>query len=203
MNVRAHPMNYARRQQYRRLVHAAVAVVVSLAATLLALALGSAGATSLAAVFAITAIGFGFYARRWLGLARRSRVGARSEDEVRHELAALAEEGWRLRHSLRWRGRGDIDSLAIAPSGIAFAIETKTRTYDGRHLALVREQAGWLARGRRGWCHRNALPVLCVVRARSVRRWQAGVLVVSIDRLTPALQSEADRKDLGGSVLVG
>jgi len=30
-----------------------------------------------------------------------------------------------MRHSLPYRGRGDIDSVAIAPTGIAFAIETK------------------------------------------------------------------------------
>jgi hypothetical protein len=70
-----------------------------------------------------------------MSLAQRSGVGARSEDEVRHALAPLQREGWRLRHSLPWRGRGDIDSLAIAPTGVAFAIETKTRAYDDRHRA--------------------------------------------------------------------
>ena len=60
-------------------------------------------------------------ARRWLRLAGRSRVGARSEDEVQRALAQLETEGWRLRHSLPWRGRGDIDSVAIAPTGVAFA----------------------------------------------------------------------------------
>jgi hypothetical protein len=71
------------------------------------------------------AVGFGRYARHWLSLAKRSRVGARSEDEVRRALAPLRAEGWRLRHSLPWRGRGDIDSLAIAPTGVAFVVETK------------------------------------------------------------------------------
>jgi hypothetical protein len=37
---------------------------------------------------------------RWLRLADRSRVGARSEDELRRVLAPLPAEGWRLRHSL-------------------------------------------------------------------------------------------------------
>jgi hypothetical protein len=41
--------------------------------------------------------------------------------------------------------------VAIAPTGIAVAIETKTRTYDARHLDRVREQAGWLSRSRRRW----------------------------------------------------
>jgi hypothetical protein len=64
-------------------------------------------------------------------------------------LAPLQTEGRRLRHSLPWRGRGDIDSVAIAPTGAGFAIEIKTRTYGDRHLARVREQAAWLSRPRR------------------------------------------------------
>jgi alkanesulfonate monooxygenase SsuD/methylene tetrahydromethanopterin reductase-like flavin-dependent oxidoreductase (luciferase family) len=97
----------------------------------------------------LTAVGLGLYARHWLSLAGRSRVGARSEDEVQRALAPLQAEGWRLRHSLPWQGQGDIDSVAIAPTGIAAAVDTKTRTYDGRHLAWVREQAAWLSRRRR------------------------------------------------------
>jgi hypothetical protein len=192
-------VNYARRQQYRRLSHATGAAVGSLAAALVAVVLASAGAISLAAVLALTAVGFGLYARRWLRLAGRSGVGAHSEDEVRHELAALANEGWRLRHSLRWRGRGDIDSVAIAPGGIAFAIETKTRMYDDRHLAVVREQAAWLWRRRRRWCPRGALPVLCVVRDRGAQRRERGVLVVSIDLLLPALRWAARQLAAGAA----
>lgn len=106
---------------------------------LLALGVASAGAMSLAVVLLVLAVGRGFSARRWVGLAERSRVGARSEDEVRHQLASLERLRWRVRHSLPWRGPGDIDSVAIAPSGVVFAIETKTRTYKrppvGRHTA--------------------------------------------------------------------
>ena len=131
------------------------------------------------------------YARHWFSLAGRSRVGARSEDAVQRALAPLQAEGWRLRHSLRWAGRGDIDSVAIAPSGIAIAIETKTRTYDRRHLARVREQAAWLARRRRRWARSGALAVLCLVRARGVERVEDDVLVVSIDRLTYVLRLTA------------
>lgn len=181
--------SYPRRQQYRRVSHSLGGAAASVAAALLALALGAAGATSIAAVLLVIAVGFGLYARHWLGLAERSRVGARSEDEVRRQLGVLEREGWRLRHSLPWRGRGDIDSVAIAPTGIAFAVETKTRAYDERHLARVREQAAWL--WRRRWCGQGAVPILCIVRARGVQRWEAGVLVVSIDRLTRRLQGAA------------
>jgi hypothetical protein len=38
-------------------------------------------------------------------------------------------------------GEATFDSVAIAPTGIAFAIETKTRTFDARYLAGVREMA--------------------------------------------------------------
>jgi hypothetical protein len=138
-----------------------------------------------------TAVGLGLYARHWLALAGRSRVGARSEDEVQRALGPLQAEGWRLRHSLAWRGRGDVDSVAIAPSGVAVAIETKTRTYDGFHLARVREQAVWLSRRRRRWCRHGTLAVLCLVRVRGVQRVEGDVLVVSIDRLMPVVRSAA------------
>lgn len=140
----------------------------------------------------LAALGLGLYARHWLALAGRSRVGARAEDEVRRALAALEAQGWTVRHSLPWRGRGDVDSIAIAPAGIAFAIETKTRTYELSHLVHVREQATWLARRRRRSCPCGALAVLCVVRARGVQRYEQDVLVVSIDRLIVALRAAAD-----------
>ena len=71
-------------------------------------------------------------------------------------------------------------------------IETKTRMYDERHLGRVLEQASWLGRRRRRWCSRRALPVLCVVRAAGVERYERGVLVVSIDRLVPVLREVAN-----------
>jgi Nuclease-related domain len=184
-------LNYARRQQYRRLSRAARAAVGSVVAMLLALVVCVAGAAPLAGVLLLTAFGLGLYARHWLALAGRSRVGARSEDDVQRALAPLRAEGWRLRHSLSWRGGGDIDSVAISPTGFAVAIETKTRTYDGRHLARVREQAAWLSRRRRRWARNGALAVMCLVRARGVERVEHDVLVVSIDRLTSVLRVAA------------
>ena len=110
---------------------------------------------------------------------------------MQRALAPLRAEGWRLRHSLPWQGRGDIDSVAISPTGIAVAIETKTRTYDQRHLARVREQAAWLSRRRRMWTRNGALAVMCLARARGVERAEDDVLVVSIDRLTHILRVAA------------
>jgi len=78
-------------------------------------------------------------------LAARSHIGARSEDEVRQALAALEAEGWRVRHSLAYGGRGDIDSVVIAPTGIAFAIEIKTRSFERGRVAAVRAMAVWLS----------------------------------------------------------
>jgi Holliday junction resolvase-like predicted endonuclease len=126
--------------------------------------------------------------RRWVSLAGRSRVGARSEDQVQRALAVLEAEGWRLRHSLRWLGAGDIDSVALAPTGIAVVVETKTRTCEERHLDRVRAQAAWLVRRRRRWCRNRTLAVLCLVRARGIQRVDRDVLVVSIDQLIPALR---------------
>jgi hypothetical protein len=184
-------LNYARRQQYRRLSRAGRAVAGSIAAALLALVFADAGAAPLAGLLLLTAFGLGLYARHWLALAGRSRVGARSEDDVQRALALLQVEGWRLRHSLPWQGRGDIDSVAISPTGIAVAIETKTRSYDVVHLARVREQVAWLSRRRRRWARNGALGVVCLVRARGIERVEHDVLVVSIDRLTHVLRVAA------------
>jgi len=188
---RGRQLNYARRQQYRRLSHASNAALGSAVTALLGLVVGGAGAGPLAGLLLLTAVGLGLYARHWLSLALRSRVGARSEDEVRHGLAPLQAEGWRLRHSLPWQGRGDIDSVAIAPTGVAVAIETKTRSYDVRHLARVHEQAVWLSRRRRRWCRHGVLALSCLVRVRGVQRVEDDVLVVSIDRLMPVVRSAA------------
>ena len=184
-------MNFARRQQHRRLSKAGTAALGSVVATVLGLVVASAGAAALAGLLLLTAVGLGLYARHWLSLARRSRVGARSEDEVQRALVALEAEGWRLRHALPWQGRGDIDSVAIAPSGVGVVIETKTRTYDRGHLDRVRTQAVWLTRCRRRWCRAGAVGVLCLVRACGVRRVEDDVLVVSLDQLPQALRRVA------------
>ena len=180
-------LNYPRRQQYRRLSRAGRAALASVAAAFLGLLLVRACFGLPGGLLLGAAVVLGLRARHWLALAGRSRVGARSEDEVRRTLAPLQEHGWRLCRGLRWQGDGDIDSVAIAPTGLGFAIETKTRTYDGRHLGRVGEQASWLGRRRRRWCPRSVLPVLWVVRAGRVDRYEDGVLVVSIDRLVPVL----------------
>ena len=99
-------VNYARRQQYRRLSHAGKAGLGSVIAALFGLVIASAGAAALAGLLLLTAVGLGLYARHWLSLAGRSRVGARSEDEVQRALAPLQAEGWRLRHSLTVAGSG-------------------------------------------------------------------------------------------------
>ena len=117
-------VNYARRQQYRRLSRAGAGAAAGGVAVVVAIVLVSAGAASLGCFAVLVALGLGLYSRHWLSLAHRSGVGARSEDEVQRALAPLQAEGWRLRHSLAWQGRGDIDSVAIAPTGIAVAIET-------------------------------------------------------------------------------
>ena len=134
-------MSYPRRQQFRRLSRAGTAAIGTATAALLAVGLANAGAAVLAGLLLIASVVLGFSTRRWLVLAEASRVGARSEDEVRRVLAPLRSEDWRMRHSLSWRGRGDIDSVAIAPGGVGFAIEVKTSAYEYRQLVVVRKQA--------------------------------------------------------------
>jgi hypothetical protein len=193
-------MNYARRQQLRRLSRAGRFVLASTAAAVPGLFVLISGAALPGALLLAIAVKLGLRASHWLSLAGRSGVGARSEDQVRRPLAPLQEQGWRLRHATRWSGRGDIDSVAIAPTGVGFAIETKTRTYDERQLGRVVEQARWPGRRRRRWCRLGALPVLCVVRAAGEERFERDVLVVSIDRLVLMLWEEANGTDRGESM---
>jgi hypothetical protein len=184
-------VNYARRQQYRRLSRAGEAAVGAAIVALLGVEAATVGAGFLAVGLLVTATALGLSARHWFSLARRSRVGARSEDAVQWALAPLQAEGWRLRHSLRWQGGGDIDTVAISPTGMAAAVETKTWSYDLRHLARVREQVTWLSRRRRRWACNGALGVVCIVGARGVERVERDVLVVSIDRLAHVLRVAA------------
>ena len=180
-------MNYPRRQQYRRVRRAAAAGATGV----LTAGLAILGAVPVAAVLLLFAVALGGYARHWARFAGRSRVGARSEDQVQRALAPLQAEGWRLRHSLPWQGRGDIDSVAISPTGIAFAIETKTSRFEAQHVARVMEMAAWLRRRRRRWSRKGARPVLCVVHASRLERVEAGVLIVSLDRQVAALRTAA------------
>jgi hypothetical protein len=143
----------------------ATAAAGSAGAALLALLVASAAALPTAGLPVLVAIGLGLFSRQWFALAGRSRVAARSEDEVRRSLAPLKKEGWRLRHSLSWQGPGDIDSVAIALDGVAVVIETKTRTHHDGHLARVLAQAAWLSHRRRRWCRNSVVAMLCLVRA--------------------------------------
>jgi hypothetical protein len=183
-------VGYPRRQQYRRFCRAITDGALGVGAIILAWVAAVAGLTAVAVSLVTVALVLSLRSRRWLGLARRSRIGARSEDRVRGTLAALEREGWRIRHSLRWRGGGDIDHVATAPApiGLVFAIETKTRSYERHDLERVTEIARSLRGWRRSWCRNEAIPVLCLAGARGVERWEAGVAVLSPDRLVSVLR---------------
>ena len=124
-------------------------------------------------------------------LARRTRCGSGSRSS--------RGRGGGCGTRCRGEAGGDIDSLAIAPTRVAYAVETKTRAYDDHHLARVREQAAWMSRRRRRWCRRGAVPVVCVVRACGVQRLEKNVLVVSIDQLIPVLRSAVGELGMRGS----
>jgi Nuclease-related domain len=184
-------LSYPRRQQLRRVGRAAAAAAGAGIAIACALGAIVAGLGVLSLPLLLVGAGLGLYASHWARLAGRSAVGARSEADVRRALGALEREGWRLRSSLPWGGRGDIDHVAIAATGIAFAIETKTRSYTADHLASVCSQAVWLQRRRRRWCPRGARPVLCVTCGPQVEQLEDQVLVVSVNRLARTLRAAA------------
>jgi len=179
-------MSWPARQELKGRIDQVIAVALAVLAAWVAafaLRLGFATAAVIALLFAGGALrGFTRAGRR----AARARIGRLSERAVRRELAQLAREGWRVVHSLRWRRRGDIDHVTIAPSGTGFVIETKTRTYTQAHLERTREAAAALAAHRPG----SAVhAVLCVRHADVATHWEHGVLVVGLHRLVPALRA--------------
>jgi hypothetical protein len=153
-----------RRQQWRR-IRTAVRRGASAALVLLvaALAVGD-GHNGFATGLVAVAMALAVASCRSVRLARRSRVGAGSEVLVRRTLGPLRREGWQVRHSLEWPGRGDIDHVVRAPSGMGFVIETKMLRWTRAHLARTSDAARWLARRRRRYPH-GVVPVLCVARA--------------------------------------
>jgi Nuclease-related domain len=181
--------SYPHRQLSRRLVCAGQHALSALALLTLTVLAVSAGLSTLALVLALVTAACAVRSHHWWRLARRSAIGARSEQQVRTRLERLAQDGWRIRHSLGWLGGGDIDHLAIAPGPLrlVFAIETKTRSYSSADLARISAVARWQTqrqpRGRRN----GAIPVLCLAGMRGIERWENGVAVVSVDRLVAVM----------------
>jgi hypothetical protein len=184
------PLSYPARQRNRRLARGAQEAAAAVATLVLAGVAASSRIWSLPLALLILSVAFALRAWRSAQLARRSSIGARSEERVRAELKALEREGWQVRHSLRWRGRGDIDHVAVAPSavGLAFAIETKTRSYGHGDLDRIAAISQWLGRRRASGPRRSAVPVLCLAGRWQVERWERGVTVVSAERLAPVLR---------------
>jgi hypothetical protein len=182
--------SYPVKQRNRRVARSLLEALGATGSLLLAGAAASAGIGAL--VLPLVLAGAIFAGRSWwsLRLASRSSIGARSEQRVRAELELLQDEGWRIRHSLRWPLGGDIDHVATAPRhiGLAFAIETKTRTYRPDDLTRIEAIADWLSQRRLSGCRGDAIPVLCLAGTRAVERRESGVVVVSADRLTPVLR---------------
>ncbi len=131
--------------------------------------------------------------RRSWQLAARSRVRAVSEAQVRRALRPLRREGWRVQHAFDWPGTGDLDHVVRSPVGIGFLIETKTRHYTSAHVGRTVAAARWLAR-RRARYPAGVRPVICIVRARAVETAHGEVLIVSPDRLVPALRAACSSK---------
>ena len=109
---------------------------------------------------------------------------------MRLALNELSRSGWVVRNGVRWPGGGDVDHLVRSPDGLGFAIETKTLTFSQEHLRRTAATARWAGRRRRRYPH-GVIPVLCVVRARRVEARCGDVVVVSLDRLLPVLESLA------------
>jgi hypothetical protein len=179
-------VSYPRRQQLRRLMRAARLAAGAVIASVVAAMTASAGNAGLALSVGVVAVALSLSSRRARHLARRSRVGGESEAQVRRALEPLAREGWSVAHAVDWPGRGDLDHVLRSPDGMGFVIETKTLRYTRAQLARTVDSARWLARRRLRY-PAGVCPVLCVTRARRTEHIEEKVLVVSLDRLMPAL----------------
>jgi Nuclease-related domain len=181
--------SYPHRQLSRRLLRAGKRALSAVAALTLTVLAVSAGLATLAVVLALVAAACAVRSRHWWRLARRSAVGARSEQQVRTRLDCLVPDGWRIRHSLGWLGGGDVDHLAVAPGPLrlVFAIETKTRSYSSADLARIAAVARWQEQRQAGPSRRHAVPILCLAGRRGIERSESGVAVVSLDRLLPVM----------------
>jgi hypothetical protein len=139
--VSAVTASYPRRQQLRRLRRSAsrgALAVVALAAAVLTAGTGEAALSlSLLVLAGMLALG----SQHALRLAGRSRVGAQSETLVRRELERIARDGWQVRHAVDWPGRGDLDHVVRAPTGIGCVIETKTLRWTRAHRARTSDAA--------------------------------------------------------------
>src|SRR3954470_8972802 len=184
-NSRRMRASYARRQEWRRLRKAASRGAGAAVAILAAALAASANQAVLAILLVLVSGVLTLASRHALGLARRSRVGAGSEAQVRRTLKRLTGAGGDVRHAVDWAGGGDLDHVVRSPSGIGFVIETKTLRYSRAHVVRTIEAARWVGRRRRRYpC--GVLPVMCVVRGRSLERQDGKLLIVSLDRLLPA-----------------
>jgi len=180
-------VSYPRRQQLRRLLTAAARATGAAMAFIAAVLAVRAREVELGLLLMLLSGVLALASRYALRLAARSRVGAESETEVRRTLEPLTREGWRVQHAVDWPGRGDLDHVLRSPSGMGFVIETKTLRYTRAHLARTVDSARWLARRR--WRYPAGVrPIICVTRARQVEHIEDEVLVVSLDRLVPALR---------------
>src|SRR5215210_6898455 len=180
-------VSYPRRQQVRRLVRAASRATGAAMAFIAAVLAVRAREVELLLLLVLLSGVLALASRYALRLAARSRVGAESEAEVRRVLEPLTREGWRVQHAVNWPGRGDLDHVVRSPAGMGFMIETKTLRYTRAHLARTVDSARWLAR-RSSRYPAGVCPVICVTRARRTEQIEEEVLVVSLDRLLPALR---------------
>jgi hypothetical protein len=183
-------MSHPRRQQLRRLLRGGARALAASIGLMAALVNGAAGNGAWALALAFAAGWLALASRHELRLAARNRVGAASEAAVRRSLHPLTRNGWRVQHAVDWPGGGDLDHVVRAPAGVGFVIETKTARYSTAHLERTARAARWLARRRRRYPG-GVLAIVCVTRSRGIERLEAGVLVVSLDHLVPALRRAA------------
>ena len=120
--------------------------------------------------------------------ALRWRRGSRAERDVGGDLDRLRADGILVAHDLEPNGRGNLDHVVCGAIG-SFAVETKARRYDVRHLKQVKRQAYWV-RARTGvWC----TPVICLAERDDTPHRREGVWIMGRPHLLGWLRRQQRR----------
>ena len=137
-------------------------------------------------------LGLGLYSRHWLLLARRSAVGARSEDAVQRALAPLQAEGWRLRHSraVAGPGRHRLGGDRARPGSRSRSRPRPERTTRAISLACASRRRGCRGAGEGGHATARSASCASFVPGASSESSRTSSCV-SIDRLTDVLRVAA------------
>ncbi|MFN2467877.1 MAG: nuclease-related domain-containing protein [Gaiellaceae bacterium] len=115
-------------------------------------------------------------------------LGSRAERDVGGDLNRLRVDGLLVMHDLEPDGRGNIDHVVCGQTGV-FAVETKARRYEVRHLKQVKRQAYWVRTRTGVWC----TPVICLATRDDTPHRREGVWIMGRPHLVEWVRAQRGR----------